>query len=100
MNENSILCPLQTLARGQRVDRATMTHADCELSLGNFDYPSTGVGYAGIGSISPPFIVQFLDNGVDLRLKSFEPSVRRFASFRLVRRQFFQLPPKPLYCCR
>jgi hypothetical protein len=54
---------------------------------------------AGIGTISPPFIVQFLDNGVDLWLKSFEPPVCCFASSRFVRRQLFQLRAQPLYRC-
>jgi hypothetical protein len=79
-----------------------MTHADFNLSFGDFYHPSPGFGYARIGTISPALIVQFLDNGVDLRLKSFKPPVRCLASFRSVRGQPFQLRPQPplLYLSR
>jgi hypothetical protein len=50
-------------------------YAGYDLSFGDFDHPSPGVGYAGIGTISPPLIIQFLDNGVDLWLKSLKPPV-------------------------
>ena len=63
-----------------------VSNAGYDLFFGDFDHPSPGIGYAGIGTITPPFIVQFLDHGVDLWLKSFEQPVRFLASCRFVGR--------------
>ena len=76
---HDILCPQQTLARARGLTVQPGPCADCDLSIGDFYHPSPGFDHSGIGIISPPFIVQFLDNSVDLRLKNFKPPVRCFA---------------------
>lgn len=88
------------LVRSQTLSVQPVTYADFDLFFGNFYYPSPGVDYTSICTVPTPFMVQFLDNGVDLWLKSFKPSVRCLASCRFVRRQLFQLRSQPLYRCR
>ena len=77
---------VKQFATSRELTMQPVTHADYDLLVGDLYHPSPGIGYTGIGTISPLFIVQLLDNDVNLRLKSFDPPVRFFASYRFLGR--------------